>query len=275
MSMGSKNYFFVQFVFFAQFTLFVLFLSSCDSNTKPKATPRPIKGKLIFSGEEVKGESSLKDKGSNQVESKEVSKGENNLDQSGSKAKADHSFEVDDFLKKVKESKEKLNVGDEEENSIFSGSVKFPKGRYKRLTFNRLARFEYGKISFGSVKESESISNKKQEIPPEILSLDGQKIMLEGYMLPLDFNEGQTSHFLLLPFLPECCFGTLPSLNQFVSVRMRKGRSTKVLSSSSLCRVYGILKVKEKVEEGNFITLYRMLAKKIKSVGIKEIIVPK
>jgi hypothetical protein len=54
-------------------------------------------------------------------------------------------------------------------------------------------------------------------------ALDGQRIRMPGYVLPLEFEGTQVIEFLLVPFVGACIHTPPPPPNQIVHVRLDKG----------------------------------------------------
>jgi hypothetical protein len=57
-------------------------------------------------------------------------------------------------------------------------------------------------------------------IPDRIQVLSGERIRLQGYMLPTKLVDGLVKECLVLPDLSMCCFGGQPELNGWVVVKM-------------------------------------------------------
>ncbi len=54
-------------------------------------------------------------------------------------------------------------------------------------------------------------------------ALDGQRVALGGYIVPLDFDATRITDFLLVPFLGACIHVPPPPANQIVYVKLAKG----------------------------------------------------
>ena len=52
--------------------------------------------------------------------------------------------------------------------------------------------------------------------------LDGKKIRMAGYLLPLEFSDDGVTDFLLVPYVGACIHVPPPPPNQIVFVRLRK-----------------------------------------------------
>ena len=56
--------------------------------------------------------------------------------------------------------------------------------------------------------------------PDRIRALDGEKVALTGYMIPLRWDENRVPHFMLVRDLLQCCFGGAPEPDEWVDVNM-------------------------------------------------------
>ena len=54
-----------------------------------------------------------------------------------------------------------------------------------------------------------------------IRRLDGRKVVLSGFMLPLKLENGFATEFFLLSNSSLCCYGITPEMNEWIHVRMR------------------------------------------------------
>ncbi|MET3458643.1 MULTISPECIES: DUF3299 domain-containing protein [Pseudomonas] len=73
---------------------------------------------------------------------------------------------------------------------------------------------------------AESAPAAKQDLPnaPVVKELDGQKIRLPGYIVPLEVSEeGRTTDFLLVPYFGACIHVPPPPSNQIVHVKSEVG----------------------------------------------------
>lgn len=62
-----------------------------------------------------------------------------------------------------------------------------------------------------------------RQVPDAVKKLDGQKVVLTGFMLPTKIEQGLATEFMLLNSPMLCCFGVTPSTNAWVVVKMPKG----------------------------------------------------
>ena len=63
-------------------------------------------------------------------------------------------------------------------------------------------------------------------VPDEILELDGKRVALVGFMVPLDVDERGVRTFVPSQNRSYCCYGIKPALNEMVLVEMEEGYST-------------------------------------------------
>lgn len=64
----------------------------------------------------------------------------------------------------------------------------------------------------------------RPEFPAEIRALDGKDVALGGYMIPVEWNDAEVLEFMLVRDLLACCFGGAPQPDEWVQVRMEKGK---------------------------------------------------
>ena len=71
-------------------------------------------------------------------------------------------------------------------------------------------------------KQAQALMKEYRDIgrlAPVVKSLDGQKIRLPGYVVPLDFENTEVSEFLLVPYFGACIHLPPPPANQIVYVK--------------------------------------------------------
>lgn len=60
------------------------------------------------------------------------------------------------------------------------------------------------------------------QVPAPIKRLDGKKVLVTGFMLPVKIEKGFATEFLLLSSPLLCCYGVTPAVNQWILVKMRQ-----------------------------------------------------
>lgn len=97
-------------------------------------------------------------------------------------------------------------------------------------------------------------------IPQSIKALDGRKLALRGYVVPLDQEaDGSTARFMLLRSPVTCCFGDAARLNQYAMVEMPP-KTLLRYSPYTPVTVRGTLAVGAIIEDGIVSGLYRLAA---------------
>jgi hypothetical protein len=106
-----------------------------------------------------------------------------------------------------------------------------------------------------STKESTRLDENqlirsKPVFPAQVKALNGKRIKVNGYMLPLGKGAKQT-HFVLLAYPPDCPFHLNPSPMQFIEVKVK----TPVEMNYNVRTIEGTLTLGGADEQGIF---YRM-----------------
>lgn len=128
---------------------------------------------------------------------------------------------------------------------------------YTEVGFDRLADFKY-EVPDGALTEPAARAvMARNRIPRAIAKLDGQKVAVAGYMLPLRVESGKITEFLVLRDQSLCCYGAVPKINEWISVRTPKGKGIPPAMDRKLT-FYGVLKVGEIVENGYLVGIYEM-----------------
>lgn len=138
------------------------------------------------------------------------------------------------------------------------------------VPFADLSGFPYsGMVGAPEVKPAEKDSKepaaeKKPEfsIPDAIKALHGKKVMVAGYMMPIDFEDGGTNEFVLTRQVPSCFYCVPPQLNDWVEVKMKDGKRVPYVPDG-LIELYGTIEVGEMQEDGFVVNMYRMTGVKV------------
>lgn len=108
----------------------------------------------------------------------------------------------------------------------------------------------------GADEEGEGKQKSPSQIPSTIKALDAQQVALKGFMLPLKVQNGLVTELLIMRDQSMCCFGTVPKINEWVSVRM-VDRGVKPLMDEPVT-LLGTLRVGEILENGYLVGIYEM-----------------
>lgn len=115
-------------------------------------------------------------------------------------------------------------------------------GAALNLTIKELGNFEFDMEKGGN-------------IPEDVKALQGSRVRINGYMIPMDQAEAITQ-FALVPSLFACCFGQPPQLQHTIVVNCPKGKAVSYFADEIV--VDGALKVEEKREDGFIISIFEI-----------------
>jgi len=100
-------------------------------------------------------------------------------------------------------------------------------------------------------------------IPKQILALNGQKVAIKGFVIPLASSDGQaTKEFLFADQLVSCLFCAMLGYDQWMvgDTVNPKGFDIKDDQFEEPITIYGTLEVGPKFEDGQFVGIYRFQA---------------
>lgn len=158
-----------------------------------------------------------------------------------------------------------------------AGPLRQDAAGYWIVDFGRLASFTYGTLRGGAMDEPAAPRGRRVgelvpdgagiidppaapgeagPLPPEVQALDGRRVRLAGFMLPVKSGQGRVTEFLVLRNQLMCCYGLPPAPNEWVLVRV-PGAGIPVAMDRPL-HFYGTLRVAELFEHGIFVALYRL-----------------
>src|SRR5208337_4729453 len=98
--------------------------------------------------------------------------------------------------------------------------------------------------------EKVRLRKKKRPIPKFITALNGTKVAIMGYLIPMetDATGEYSSQFVIVRSQMTCCFGIAPKLNEWVMVTMEKNKKVRDIMDVPTI-VIGTLEVGEKYED--------------------------
>ena len=133
---------------------------------------------------------------------------------------------------------------------------------YKVVGFAEISDFKFEVPDEPASDPKAKAILEKNEIPETVRALDKKKIAIKGYMLPLRVEEGLITEFLVLRDQSACCFGAVPRINEWISVRMPKGKGVKPIMDVPIY-FFGKLKVGAVLENDYLVGIYEMDGDKI------------
>ena len=127
--------------------------------------------------------------------------------------------------------------------------------------FDKLASFNY-EMPDESLGKPETIqTNAPSQIPKTVLAYDKQRVALKGFMLPLKVESGLVTELLLMKDQSMCCYGAVPKITEWVSVKMTTKGIKPVMDQP--VTLHGQLKVGEIRENGFLVGIYAMDGEKM------------
>lgn len=127
---------------------------------------------------------------------------------------------------------------------------------FLQVSFDWLASFDYEIPPEESVKTVPENTEDASQIPQKIRNLDEKEIALKGFMLPLKMEKGRVTEFLIMRDQSMCCYGTIPKINEWVSVKMKEKGAKPVMEQ--IVTMFGKLRVGEIREDGYLVGIYEM-----------------
>lgn len=132
------------------------------------------------------------------------------------------------------------------------------------LGFDKLAGFNYVVPEYtGTTPPPAPDTN---QIPATVRALDGKTVAVKGFMLPLKVKDGKVQELLLMRDQSMCCFGAVPKINEFLTVKMT-GEGTRAVMDQAVTLV-GKLKVGEFSENGYLLGIYQLDADRAEGPGL-------
>lgn len=138
-------------------------------------------------------------------------------------------------------------------------------GEFKTVGFEKLSAFEFEMSDdiLNPPDESDTNITARTDamIPKEIRAFDNQRVALKGFMLPLKVEGGLVTELLVMKDQSMCCFGTVPKINEWVSVKMIE-KGVKPIMDQPVT-LFGKLNVGEMRENGYLVGIYSMDGEKM------------
>ncbi|MBI4664007.1 MAG: DUF3299 domain-containing protein [Verrucomicrobia bacterium] len=133
---------------------------------------------------------------------------------------------------------------------------------FLQVTFDKLASFTF------EIPDEQPMTNavvqpskSEEQIPPPIKALDQRKVALKGFMLPLRVESGLVTELLIMRDQSMCCYGTVPKITEWVSVKM-SNKGVKAIMDQPVT-IFGKLRVGEMRENGYLVGIYAMDGEKM------------
>lgn len=143
-------------------------------------------------------------------------------------------------------------------------------GVYSKVTFTQLASFDYLMPERKAILALGEGGKPESQTPGPIAALNGQPVVVVGYMVPVDINaKGEIKSFALTENQLFCCYGIPPAMNEWVMVEMEEGMSAEFFDNMPVA-AFGTFDVGEEILDGYVMSLYRMKSNRV--VEIRELL---
>lgn len=129
------------------------------------------------------------------------------------------------------------------------------------LGFDKLSAFTYEMPPDLLDTNQPAVSKPSDQIPAAVRAFDKKDVALKGFMLPLKVEAGLVTELLILRDQSMCCYGAVPKINEWVSVKMA-GKGVKPVMDQAVTLI-GKLHVGEVRENGYLVGIYQMEGEKI------------
>ncbi len=107
-----------------------------------------------------------------------------------------------------------------------------------------------------ATEDKAALETVNSQIPELVRQLDGQKVLLRGFMLPMKMEGVLTTEFLLIANSQLCCYGIVPPMNQWITVKVA-GKGLKPQQDVPL-QIFGTLRVQPRIENGALAAIYHL-----------------
>jgi hypothetical protein len=130
--------------------------------------------------------------------------------------------------------------------------------QFVEIGFDKLASYTFN-VPDGVVPTNQ-IGKSEEQIPKEVKAFDQSNVALKGFMLPLKVDNGLVTEMLIMKDQSMCCYGSIPRINDWVSVKMKTGVKSIMDQPVTL---YGKLRVGEMLENGYLVGIYELQGEKM------------
>ncbi len=127
-------------------------------------------------------------------------------------------------------------------------------GDFVSVGFDKLSAFKYDVPE--DTPDAKPNTDPDKQIPETVKAFDGKRVSLKGFMLPLKVEQGLVTELLIMRDQSMCCYGTVPKINEWVSVKMTSKGVKPVMDQA--VTMQGKLKVGAIRENGYLVGIYQM-----------------
>ncbi len=126
------------------------------------------------------------------------------------------------------------------------------------VSFDKLSSFSYKIVDAGTGATPDEIAAamKTDQVPDWIKVYNNKQILLTGYMMPLQLENGRAKKFVIMRDINTCCYGAVPNMNDYVMVTM-KGAGVENVQDVPV-ELTGTFRIEQKYEGGYIVGLFAL-----------------
>ncbi len=131
-----------------------------------------------------------------------------------------------------------------------------------------VTKVSMGHLAFPSYRPpdprgGEEADSREVAFPGHIQALDGKRVSVRGFMIPIEFEEDKVRTFILTSNVLSCCFGAMPAMDEWVDVEVVADEGANYVNFRVI-EVEGTLHVGEQIDDyGYVLCIYRLEADKV------------
>jgi hypothetical protein len=126
------------------------------------------------------------------------------------------------------------------------------------IGFSQLSAFDYTIVDAGTGATPAQIAEaeKRDQVPDWVHFYQDKPVILTGYLMPLQVENGVSKKFIIMKDVTTCCYGAVPNMNDYVVVTM-KGDGVKAVQDVPVALI-GVFHVAQKYENGYVTSLFQL-----------------
>lgn len=121
---------------------------------------------------------------------------------------------------------------------------------YRSVTFSELSNFPFNTDENGALLPD-------SQVPSNILELNGKKVAVSGFLVPIEYQGEQVSGVILVRNQLLCCYGEEPKLNEWVLISVNP--PVEAITDVPVT-FFGDFEAGPDMEDDQVVSLYRMNA---------------
>ena len=138
-------------------------------------------------------------------------------------------------------------------------------GEILTLGFDKLASYNFVMLDDPVTNAAPGADKADEQIPAAVKAFDRKRVSVKGFMLPLKVEAGVVKEFLLMKDQSMCCYGNMPKITEWISV---KSKGVKPIMDQPVS-VEGRLRVGALRENGYLVGLYEMDGERLIEPAVK------